>query len=99
MTIIRVTCDSGHVIDLKPEEVSIIEGGTKFTFFCAECALGIEKRADPKILGILQSAGVKEGPAKLPEPDQHDVSAPAFTEDDLIDFHFTMDDDLEELLS
>jgi predicted RNA-binding Zn-ribbon protein involved in translation (DUF1610 family) len=82
------------------------EGTYRFT--CPTCMDDVEKRADRKIVALLVSAGVDvaargvtptlfdddadEGeayaPARPPAP-----GAPAFTIDDVIDFHFRLLDD------
>lgn len=82
------------------------EGTYRFT--CPTCMDAVEKRADRKIVALLVSAGVdvagrggtatEELIADLPEGAPEDprgtlLSAPAFTIDDLIDFHFRLQDD------
>jgi predicted RNA-binding Zn-ribbon protein involved in translation (DUF1610 family) len=82
------------------------EGTYKFT--CPTCMDAVEKRADRKIVALLVSAGVDvAGRATLTETeelfDAEEVlpvdprgplpPGPAFTIDDLIDFHFRLQDD------
>jgi predicted RNA-binding Zn-ribbon protein involved in translation (DUF1610 family) len=82
------------------------EGTYRFT--CPTCMDAVEKRADRKIVALLVSAGVDvagrggtatdELIADLPEGGPEDPrgtlpAAPAFTIDDLIDFHFRLQDD------
>jgi hypothetical protein len=82
------------------------EGTYRFT--CPNCYDAVEKRADRKIVALLVSAGVDVAPRDQsetrPEPhfDVHeDLEDPrgllpegaAFTVDDLIDFHFYLEDD------
>jgi hypothetical protein len=79
-----------------------------YRFVCPECLGPVEKRADRKIVALLVSAGVdvtdsavatqtvqgrleqltEEAPLERWESD-----APAFTVDDLIQFHFLLQDD------
>jgi hypothetical protein len=89
--------------------LSVLGGGREGTyrFVCPVCQGGVEKRADRKIVALLVSAGVDmsdgqaeqpeldyapatlaEPPEQMPEPD-----APAFTIDDVIRFHFLLEDD------
>lgn len=87
------------------------EGTYRFT--CPVCLDDVEKRADRKIVALLVSAGVDvtgapPGPsraASLFDGDDEDrpdrEQAPPFTVDDLIDFHFRLQDDryIQEFLS
>ena len=81
------------------------EGSYRFT--CPECEDAVEKRADRKIVALLVSAGVdidrNEGSAPVhPElfdmepASEGDVSppAPTFTPDDVIEFHYLLEDDV-----
>ena len=81
------------------------EGSYRFT--CPECEDAVEKRADRKIVALLVSAGVdidrgEEQPALLhpelfdletTEPRGPSPSAPTFTPDDVIEFHYLLEDD------
>jgi hypothetical protein len=90
------------------------EGTYRFT--CPTCMDAVEKRADRKIVALLVSAGVDvAGRATLTETeplfetDEEDAddprgplpTGPAFTVDDLIDFHFRLLDDryIQEFLA
>jgi hypothetical protein len=90
------------------------EGTYRFT--CPTCMDAVEKRADRKIVALLVSAGVDvAGRATLteteelfetaPEPAEDPrgslPAAPAFTIDDVIDFHFRLQDDryIQEFLA
>jgi len=82
------------------------EGSYRFT--CPECEDAVEKRADRKIVALLVSAGVDvagrgtmtetdAGPRQdeLPIEDPRGPlpQGPAFSIDDVIDFHFKLEDD------
>jgi hypothetical protein len=82
------------------------EGTYRFT--CPTCMDAVEKRADRKIVALLVSAGVDVAgratitqTAELFEPEEERPEdprgplppGPAFTIDDLIDFHFRLQDD------
>lgn len=87
------------------------EGTYRFT--CPVCFDDVEKRADRKIVALLVSAGVDvtgAGPGPSPAASLFDAEgedrrerdqAPPFTVDDLIDFHFRLQDDryIQEFLS
>jgi predicted RNA-binding Zn-ribbon protein involved in translation (DUF1610 family) len=90
------------------------EGTYRFT--CPTCSNAVEKRADRKIVALLVSAGVDVARREDVEPrteplfDEQDerpdprgplADAPALTIDDLIDFHFRLqnDDAIQEFLA
>ena len=109
MTTIRTTCPRCGEVDMGPESIllQVVRGGREGTyrFTCPTCMDDVEKRADRKIVALLVSAGVDVAsrgtmlteelfdrePAIDPRPPLPD--APAFTVDDLIDFHFKLQDD------
>jgi predicted RNA-binding Zn-ribbon protein involved in translation (DUF1610 family) len=117
MTTIRTTCPRCGEVDMGPESIllQVIRGGREGTyrFTCPTCMDDVEKRADRKIVALLVSAGVDvasrgatmteelfdQEPLVDPRPPLPD--APAFTIDDLIDFHFTLQNDasLHEFLA
>jgi hypothetical protein len=90
------------------------EGSYRFT--CPRCDDAVEKRADRKIVALLVSAGVDleprgsseptdtlfdQEPVGTAEPLEHAMAGPAFTTDDVIEFHFLLEDDhyLKEFLA
>jgi predicted RNA-binding Zn-ribbon protein involved in translation (DUF1610 family) len=97
--------------------LSVLHGGREGTyrFTCPTCMDAVEKRADRKIVALLVSAGVDVAGRAEPEertalfgeeeepedPRGRLPKGPAFTIDDLIDFHFLLQDDrhIEEFLA
>lgn len=80
------------------------EGSYRFT--CPNCADDVEKRADRKIVALLVSAGVDiahGGEGQVDDAtdlfDEDDLltsarsGAPMFTPDDIIEFHYMLEDD------
>jgi hypothetical protein len=77
------------------------EGSYRFT--CPGCADDVEKRADRKIVALLVSAGVDianagndplQAAMLFDDDGGHSVpSGPAFSIDDVIEFHFLLQDD------
>ena len=80
------------------------------------CDDAVEKRADRKIVALLVSAGVDleprsgaemseslfdQDPAEVREPLERAEEGPAFTIDDVIEFHFLLEDEryLKEFLA
>lgn len=88
--------------------LSVLRGGSEgfYRFVCPECFGRVEKRADRKIVALLVSAGVDvsaseaaqgelglmEAPAPSPEGG-YDPEAPPFSIDDVIRFHFLLQDE------
>jgi hypothetical protein len=78
------------------------EGSYRFT--CPNCSDDVEKRADRKIVALLVSAGVdidQGGPGEqlLFDDDELDLprssapQSPPFSIDDVIEFHYLLEDD------
>jgi predicted RNA-binding Zn-ribbon protein involved in translation (DUF1610 family) len=82
------------------------EGSYRFT--CPRCDDAVEKRADRKIVALLVSAGVDleprggselgeslfdQEPMETMEQIEQAMTGPAFTIDDVIEFHFLLEDD------
>ena len=97
--------------------LQIVRGGREGTyrFDCPTCMEPVEKRADRKIVALLVSAGVDVsghsagGTAEMFEPDVELPDdprgplppGPAFSIDDVIDFHFKLEDEryIEQFLT
>jgi hypothetical protein len=89
--------------------LQVVRGGREGTyrFDCPTCMEPVEKRADRKIVALLVSAGVDvsgrstSGTAELfdSEPEMPEdprgplPPGPAFSIDDVIDFHYKLEDD------
>jgi len=106
MTTIRTTCPRCGEVDMGPDAISLSvrsngrEGSYRFT--CPSCADDVEKRADRKIVALLVSAGVD-----IDRDDAHDQGdlfdamepleerppGPSFSVDDVIEFHYLLEDD------
>ena len=89
--------------------LSVRENGREgsYRFSCPSCEDDVEKRADRKIVALLVSAGVdiRQGAGRLDpnllfdqgdppaEPLEQAPDGPPLSADDLIEFHFMLDDD------
>lgn len=90
-------------------EISLSIQAGAYSFHCPECDAEITRRASRTTLMLLVAAGVPASEpdlrveidpsspnAKLPFDDwSPDPTAPAFTPNDLIDFHFRLEEDAE----
>lgn len=76
-----------------------ISGDGSYRFLCPGCLDTVEKPADQKIVALLMSVGVDvEGLAELDDEElaaalEDRPDGPPFTVDDLIGFHFLLQDD------
>jgi predicted RNA-binding Zn-ribbon protein involved in translation (DUF1610 family) len=93
MTSIRTNCPRCGEVEMDASLVLLTLRGASgegtYSFVCPVCEEVIEKPADKKIVTLLQSAGVEtaEGPQEI---DEARPEGPAFTLDDVIDFHFLL---------
>ncbi|HEX7464521.1 MAG TPA: hypothetical protein VF382_06475 [Actinomycetota bacterium] len=108
MAIIRTACPTCGEVDVSAEAVllHLLQGDFDgiYSFICPACRGDVEKRANRKIIALLVSAGVgiedRSGhPSNArfgetePDPRGRLPAGPAFTLDDLIDFHFLLEND------
>jgi len=109
MPAIRARCHTCGVVDMELSAMSLsIEAGL-YSFHCPVCGVEITRRASRTTLLLLVAAGVPDvaddlslesdpsSPnAELPLEDwSPDPTAPAFTLNDLIDFHFWLQEGAE----
>lgn len=103
MTTIRTNCPTCGEVDMSPEAVLLsvrdIAGEGSYRFSCPECQKTVEKPADRKIVALLLSAGVELDEerelAAVPVVYEERPDGPPFTIDDVITFHFLLEDDEE----
>ena len=105
MTTIRTKCpDCGDVdLDAGAIAMTLAPGGDvgEYGFSCPLCSLDVAKPASRRTAALLIAAGVEPtelaDPATTPEIAFEDLSpdpfAPALTLDDMIAFHFALEDD------
>ncbi|HEX2198442.1 MAG TPA: hypothetical protein VHG88_07460 [Burkholderiales bacterium] len=93
MTSIRTNCPRCGEVEMRADVILLtIESETGegvYSFVCPVCEDLVEKAADRKIVSLLRSVGVEtaERAATLIESESR-PEGPAFTVDDVIDFHF-----------
>lgn len=105
MTTIRAKCPSCGAVDLAAGDISLHLHPSgplgSYRFDCPSCGEEVDKPADRKTVELLIAAGVEPGPkdgpkvAPLPFEDwSPDPTAPPFTLDDVIAFHFLLEDEV-----
>jgi predicted RNA-binding Zn-ribbon protein involved in translation (DUF1610 family) len=107
MTAIRTKCPTCGDVNLAADEMSLSlhpsgeRGAYRFT--CPECSAEIDRPASRKVVALLIAAGVEatrmgaepRTAEELPEEDRSPYpAAAAFTMDDVIAFHFLLEDDV-----
>jgi predicted RNA-binding Zn-ribbon protein involved in translation (DUF1610 family) len=102
MTSIRTNCPRCGEVEMDAEVVLLAfaepSGEGSYSFVCPVCEEVIRKPADRNIVALLLSAGVQVHPeASPPKPEVGQApspggsGAPAFTTDDLIEFHYLLE--------
>ncbi|MGZ8585640.1 MAG: hypothetical protein ACXWXP_09215 [Actinomycetota bacterium] len=114
MTTIRTKCPTCGDVDMRAGAISLfLETGSDrgaFAFVCPACSSEVSKPANRKTVALLLAAGVEPAESHEAEPARHWLpledrspvpDADVFSLDDVIRFHFLLEDDsaLEELLS
>jgi len=95
-TMIRATCETCGDVELRVTDFQVLLCATtnegSYVFRCPICRLAVSKPADARIVDVLIAAGVElvvwDMPAELAE--EH--AGPPISYDDLIEFHFQLDD-------
>ena len=104
MTTIKATCPACGEVDLTAEDILLRIGATQsvntYGFTCPHCGQFVEKAADDRIVRLLLSGGVVPVPVHVPAEALEVHHGPAFTLDDLLDFHEQLEreDWLDDLL-
>jgi hypothetical protein len=107
MTIIRTKCPTCGEVDMGANAISLSLGldGERgaFAFTCPECFVEVNRPASRKTVALLIAAGVEPAPMADPlesvdwsfplEDQSPNPGAAAFSLDDLIAFHFLLEDD------
>jgi hypothetical protein len=87
MARIKAHCPTCGEADLRPADIELLldAWSASYTFLCPSCSTWVRKPADERVLNLLRSIGVRERTADPSPPVT--PGAPAFTRDDLLDFH------------
>ena len=102
---IRASCPTCGDVELTSRDVSVQVCATNnqgsYAFRCPACRLAVSKLAEQRIVDLLVSSGVRLSVWSLPTELADRPSGPAISYDDLLEFHYLLqqDDWVERLLS
>jgi hypothetical protein len=91
---IRASCPTCGDVELTSRDVVVrvcaADNAGAYAFRCPSCRMAVSKQAEPKIVDLLVSSGVRLSvwhlPAELSEPHYGD----AISYDDLLEFHYAI---------
>jgi hypothetical protein len=91
---IRASCPTCGDVELTTRDVQVrictTNNAGAYLFSCPDCQMAVTKPADPRIVDLLVSSGVRlfvwQMPAELSEPRK----GPPICYDDLLEFHFEL---------
>jgi uncharacterized protein YlaI len=98
VTTIRASCPTCGDVELTVKDVTVRvcaeDNSGTYSFICPECAHAVSKPAEPRIVDLLVSSGVRMSvwhlPAEMFEPH---AAGDVISHDDLLDFHELLEDD------
>lgn len=107
MSTIRTTCPvcGDDDVLLYSEDVTVMvcrsNSTSNYSFMCPTCDGIVIKPAEPRVVDLLISTGVRVDIIEIPLEMEESHSGPPISHDDIIELHFAMrsDDWLEKLLN
>lgn len=95
MTTIRATCPTCGEVELTPDDIELRvcthAPASYYQFECPLCSDVIQKPADDRVVQLLISGGVSATVWELPDEVREERIGPAFSYDDLLDFHLLLE--------
>lgn len=96
-TRIRASCDECGDVELRVDDVvvrvCIDDDAGSYVFRCPSCEMSIVKHAEPRVVELLVASGVEVAAWSMPAELSERPTGPAFTHDDLLDFHELLESD------
>jgi thioester reductase-like protein len=94
---VRASCPTCGDIELTTRQVQVdlceTTRDTTYSFQCPACSVRVSKPASEKVVGVLTDAGVRVQTWRLPAVGSDDRSGPPVSYDELLAFHFQLNDD------
>jgi predicted RNA-binding Zn-ribbon protein involved in translation (DUF1610 family) len=95
VTTIRATCPGCGEVELTPDDIELRvcthAPASYYQFACPLCGDDVQKPADDRVVQLLISGGVTATVWELPEEAREARPGPAFTADDILDFHMLLE--------
>lgn len=96
-TRIRASCEECGDVELRVDDVTvrvcIDDDAGSYVFRCPSCGMSVVKDADPRVVELLVTSGVEVTAWSIPAELHEARRGPAFTHDDLLDFHELLETD------
>ena len=97
MATIRASCPTCGDVELTSKDVSVHvcsdNNQGSYAFRCPVCRLAVSKPAEARIVDLLVSSGVRLNVWHLPAELAEAHAGQAITHDDLLDFHFLLQEE------
>lgn len=96
-TRIRASCEECGDVELRVHDVHVRvcvdDNVGTYVFRCPRCTMSVVKDAEPRVVDLLVASGVEITHWAMPAELREHRSGPAFTHDDLLDFHELLEGD------
>ena len=96
-TRIRASCEECGDVELHVDDVRvrvcIDDDAGSYVFRCPSCTMSVVKDAEPRVVELLVASGVELTAWSIPSELFEPHGGPAFTHDDLLDFHELLESD------
>lgn len=96
-TRIRASCEECGDVELRIDDVTvrvcIDDDAGSYVFRCPGCERAVVKDAEPRVVELLVASGVEVAAWSMPTEQTEAPQGPAFTHDDLLDFHELLESD------
>ena len=102
---IRASCPTCGDVELTSGEVTVLvcstNNSSSYAFKCPTCEVAVTKPAEPRVVDLLVSTGVRLSVWQLPAEMEEVHEGPPISYDDLLELHFELrrDDWFERLLA
>ena len=102
---IRASCPTCGDVELTSGDVTVLvcstNNASSYAFQCPTCEVAVTKPAEPRVVDLLVSTGVRLSVWQLPAEMEEGHSGPPIGYDDLLEFHFELrrDDWFERLVA
>ena len=91
---IRASCPTCGDVELTSGDVTVLvcasNNASSYAFQCPHCEVAVTKPAEPRVVDLLVSTGVRLSVWQLPAEAEEVHTGPPITYDDLLEFHFAL---------